>query len=129
MPSASGGSGLMSWKACEPAWRRGWRCTISVSGSTSNLVVLARQPRHGRVQTPVARHYLPAVKIQHVASVVCQLPSSLLEYDTSRSKIPRPDAPLVVAVQPPRSHVAQIKRRRTQAPHALGDRREAFKEL
>src|SRR5215208_4589651 len=40
MPSASGGSGLMSWKACEPAWRRGWRCTISVSGSTSNLVVL-----------------------------------------------------------------------------------------
>src|SRR5215211_3192454 len=40
MPSASGGSGPMSWKACEPAWRRGWLCTISVSGSTSNLVVL-----------------------------------------------------------------------------------------
>src|SRR5215210_466348 len=40
MPSASGGSGPMSWKACEPAWRQGWRCTISVSGSTSNLVVL-----------------------------------------------------------------------------------------
>src|SRR5215203_7430012 len=40
MPSASGGSGTMSWKACEPAWRRGWLCTISVSGSTSNLVVL-----------------------------------------------------------------------------------------
>jgi hypothetical protein len=30
----------MSWKVCEPAWRRGWRCTISVSGSTSNSVVL-----------------------------------------------------------------------------------------
>src|SRR5215212_9793992 len=95
----------------------------------TSSVVLARQPRHGRVQTSVARHYLPTVKIQHVASVVCELPPSLLEYHTSRSQIPRPDAPLVVAVQPPRCHVAQIKRRRTQAPHALGGSREASKEL
>jgi len=40
MPSPSGGSGPMSWKACESAWRRGWRCTIYVCGSASNLVVL-----------------------------------------------------------------------------------------
>src|SRR5215204_7254538 len=95
----------------------------------TSSVVLARQPRHGRVQASVARHYLPTVKIQHVASVVCELPPSLLEYHTPRSEIPRPDAPLVVAVQPPRCHVAQIKRRRTQAPHALGGGREASKEL
>src|SRR5215207_10975103 len=24
----------MSWKACEPVWRRGWRCTTFASGST-----------------------------------------------------------------------------------------------
>jgi hypothetical protein len=31
----------MSWKACEPAWQREWRCITSASGSTSNSVVLA----------------------------------------------------------------------------------------
>jgi hypothetical protein len=31
----------MSWKVCEPAWRREWRCITSASGSTSNSVVLA----------------------------------------------------------------------------------------
>src|SRR5215212_532289 len=34
-----GGSALMSWKACELVWRRGWRCTTSASGSTINSVV------------------------------------------------------------------------------------------
>src|SRR5215217_1342152 len=95
---------------------------------TSSVVIL-HQPHYGRVQTSVARHYLSAIEIQHAASVVCQLPSSLLEYHTSRSQIPWPDAPLIVAVYPPRSHVAQIERRRTQAPHALGGGREASKEL
>src|SRR5215216_4443906 len=31
----------MSWKVCEPAYRREWRCITSASGSTSNSVVLA----------------------------------------------------------------------------------------
>src|SRR5829696_2286333 len=35
---------------------------------------------------------------------------------------------LVVTVQPPRGHVAQVQRRRTQPPHALGDRGEAPEE-
>jgi hypothetical protein len=35
-PSASGKSGPMSLKVCAPAWRRGWRCTTSVSGSTTS---------------------------------------------------------------------------------------------
>src|SRR5215212_8198763 len=34
-----GGSALMSWKACELVWQRGWRCTTSASGSTINSVV------------------------------------------------------------------------------------------
>src|SRR5215217_7827466 len=106
-----------------------WGCGGMNRYDLPTSYVLARQPCHGRVQTSVARHYLSAIEIQHTSPVVCQLPSSLLENDTSCSKIPWPDAPLVVAVQPPRSHVAQIKRRRTQPPHALGDRREASKEL
>src|SRR5215208_4493597 len=80
-------------------------------GLRASLILLPGQFRHGRMQRAIARHYLPAIKIQHVASVVCQLPPSFLEYHTPRSQIPRPDAPLVVAVYPPRSHVAQPKRR------------------
>src|ERR671920_353452 len=95
---------------------------------TTSSVVL-HQPHYGRVQTSVARHYLSAIEIQHAAPVVCQLPTSLLENYTSRGEIPRPDTPLVVSVYPPRSHVAQIKRRRTEATHASGGRREASKEL
>jgi hypothetical protein len=33
------GSELMSFRVCELAWRRGWRCTTSASGSTINSVV------------------------------------------------------------------------------------------
>src|SRR5215212_6318741 len=29
----------MSWKACELVWQRGWRCTISASGSTIGSAV------------------------------------------------------------------------------------------
>src|SRR5918994_3441790 len=92
-------------------------------------VVLARLLYHGRVQETVARHYLSAIEIQHFASVVRELPPSLFEYHAPCGEIPRPDAPLVVAIQPPRSHVAQIERRRTQPPHASGGRREASEEL
>jgi hypothetical protein len=30
----------MIWRVCELAWRQGWHCTTSASGSTSNSVVL-----------------------------------------------------------------------------------------
>ena len=39
-PSARGESGPMSWAGCGLAWRRGWLCTTSASGSTSNSAVL-----------------------------------------------------------------------------------------
>src|SRR5215212_4858110 len=38
-PLASGENDLTSWEACELVWRREWRCTTSVCGSTSSLVV------------------------------------------------------------------------------------------
>jgi hypothetical protein len=34
--SGSGGSGPTRSGVCEPGWRRGWRCTTSVSGSTTS---------------------------------------------------------------------------------------------
>src|SRR5215217_7758535 len=70
-------------------------------GLTTSSVVILHQPHYGGVQTSVARHYLSATEIQRVASVVCELPPGLLEYHTSRSQIPWPDASLVVAVYPP----------------------------
>ena len=39
-PSVSKRSDLMTWRDCGRVWRRGWRCMISASGSTSNSAVL-----------------------------------------------------------------------------------------
>src|SRR5215218_4230640 len=88
--------------------------------------MLARQPDHGRVQVPVARHYLPAFAADKLSpSVVRDLPARLLQDQAPGGYIRRRLAALVVAVQPARGHVAQIQRRGDQAPHASGDRREA----
>ena len=72
--------------------------------------VLARQPRHGRVQAPVARHYLPALEVKLASPVIRGFAARFLQYQTPGRYVPRPDAALVVAVQPPRGYIAKIER-------------------
>ena len=81
------------------------------------------------VEQTVAGHYLPAPNIESLSPVVAGLSTGLLYYQAARSDLPRPDAPLVVAIQPPRGHIAQIQRCRAQAPDTLRQHREAAEQF
>jgi hypothetical protein len=72
--------------------------------------VLARQPRHGRVQAPVARHYLPALEVKLASPVIRGFAARFLQYQTPGRYVPRPDAALVVTVQPPQGYIRDFRR-------------------
>ncbi len=91
--------------------------------------VLARQFRHGRVQRAIARHYLPALEVKLVSPVIRDFATRFLEDQASGRYVPRPDAALVVTVQPTCGDVAEVERGGAKAPHPSGDGREAPEEL
>src|SRR5215217_1985438 len=91
--------------------------------------VLARQPRHGRVQAPVARHYLPALEVKLASSAIRGFAARFLQYQPPGRYVPRPDAALVVTVQPPRGYITEVERGGTKAPHPSGHGRKATEEI
>src|SRR5215217_1695539 len=97
--------------------------TISLPSRSSPL------PCESPPLPPAPSPISPAPGVQFASSVVRHPATRLLYQQGPRRHVPGVHTPLVVAVQPPRGHVAQVQRRRPQPPHALGYHGEAPEEL